>query len=91
MSTYEDVVICDRGCKEITACSGCRFDPNLRAAEVLLKLAALEFHIFSEETFEVPAQFDEGVVACWQIAMDSDAYAGLEVSRILMFLGHLQR
>ena len=91
MALDEDMVVRQRRGQQVLADNRSRLDPNLRAAHVLLELAARHFDVHRQEAIHIIAQLDERVVARSQLTVDSDTDTGLEMARELMLLGHRQR
>ena len=91
MTLDKDVVVRQRRSKQILAYDRRRLNPNLRAAEVLLVLAACYSYIYRQQTLHVVRQLDERVLARLQFAVDSNADTRLKLRGELMFRGHLQR
>ena len=59
MTLDKHVVIRQRRCKQILAYDRRRLNPNLRAAEVLLKLAARNGYIHRQQAFHIVTQFNQ--------------------------------
>ena len=72
MALDEDMVVRQRRGQQVLADDRGRLDPNLRAAHVLLELAARHFDVHRQEAIHIIAQLDERVVARSQLTVDSD-------------------
>ena len=81
----------DRIGQEIPANYGSRFDPYLRAAEVLFVLATLQLHVDGQQALHVSAHLDQCIIARRQVSMNSDTYSGLKMGGIVVLICHFQR
>ena len=88
MSLDEYMMVGDRVGQEVLCHLRRRLDPNLRTAEVGLKLTAFQLDIDGQQTLHVAAQFNQRVVTNRQVAMNRHTDTRFEMRRVLMLLGH---